>query len=65
MTLRPETRPTRLADARVTPSPFVPATVIRALPESRLADIETAWSPVRQQLDLQYTNVGSTLESSH
>jgi hypothetical protein len=61
----PEIRPTRLADSRVNPPVFIPATIIRRFPPARLPEVETAWSPARLELAMAVQASGSDLESSH
>ena len=46
----PESRPTRLADGRVHPPVYVPATVHRGFTSARLPDVEAAWAPARLEL---------------
>ena len=61
----PEVRPTRLADGRVDPPVFVTATVIRRVQPTRLAEVETLWTPARAELAAVIETGGEYLENSH
>jgi hypothetical protein len=58
-------RPTRLADGRVHPPAFIPATIIRHFPVARLPEVEAAWSPARRELADALQVSETVLESSH
>jgi hypothetical protein len=65
MTPHPEVRPTRLADGRTSPPVYVPATVVRWFPASRLPEVEAVWSPAREELAAALRAGGAYLESGH
>ena len=65
MNADPEVRPTRLADGRVDPPVFVPATIIRQFQPTRLAEVEAFWTPARAELAAVIENGGEYLENSH
>jgi hypothetical protein len=61
----PVSRPTRIADVRVSPPVLVPATLIRNFPQSQLAAIESVWAPARRALAEARARAGTPLESGH
>ena len=63
--MTPVVRPTRLADLRVSPPVFAPATITRHFPAARLAAVEAAWEPARRALAAALAAAGMPSEHSH